>query len=73
MRGLDHIHRMEPENLIKGKKKLGLTEYFTWAKHYTGCFLIIQLNVKIMLQECPGAPTYHRKAEVKGSKKLFKV
>lgn len=29
MRGLDHIHRMEPENLIKGKKKLGLTEYFT--------------------------------------------
>lgn len=42
-------YRMEPEKLIKGKKKLGLTEYFAWAKHYTGCFFIIQLNLKIML------------------------
>lgn len=41
---------MEPENFIKGKKKLGLTEYFAWAKHYTGCFFIIQLNLKIMLK-----------------------
>lgn len=71
MRGLDTGWSLR--TLSRVRKKLGLTEYFAWAKHYTGCFFIIQLNLKIMLRECPGAPAYKRKAKVKGSRKLFKV